>query len=162
PHRMIVSDLTLSPDGHRLYSVGGRDRSLKRWGMDGTLLHTHKRPNNVFGAFCVAVSPDQQTVAVGWRDHRITLVDSDGTLRETLLGHGDRISSLTFTSDGRTLVSTSWDGTLKLWDVPLAQLRTTLRVGTERVIAGGITGDGHWIVSLTEGGELAVWDCTPM
>ena len=40
-----------------------------------------------------------------------------GELLETLRGHRDKVQSVTFTPDGGGLVSGSWDGTLKYWDV---------------------------------------------
>ena len=40
-----------------------------------------------------------------------------GELLETLRGHGNKVRSVTFTPDGRGLVSGSMDKTLKYWDV---------------------------------------------
>lgn len=42
-------------------------------------------------------------------------------------GHSNRISHLMFTSDGKTLISTSWDKTIRVWDVETGELRQTLR-----------------------------------
>lgn len=36
-------------------------------------------------------------------------------------GHGNRITDLAFSRDGRWLVSTAADGTLRVWDVPGAR-----------------------------------------
>ena len=40
-----------------------------------------------------------------------------GKLLETLRGHGNKVQSVTFSPDGRGLVSGGMDKTLKYWDV---------------------------------------------
>jgi WD40 repeat protein len=39
----------------------------------------------------------------------------------TLKGHTDRVSSVAFSPDGKTLASGSWDHTVKLWVVDARQ-----------------------------------------
>ena len=45
-----------------------------------------------------------------------------------LTGHTDWIRSVSFSPDGRTLVSGSWDRTIRLWDVATGTLKDTLAV----------------------------------
>jgi WD40 repeat protein len=40
-----------------------------------------------------------------------------GTTQYTLKGHKNNISCLCYSPDGRFLASSSWDGTIKLWDL---------------------------------------------
>jgi general transcriptional corepressor TUP1 len=40
-----------------------------------------------------------------------------GRLVERLVGHSQRVTSVAFTSDGKGLVSGSWDHTVKHWDL---------------------------------------------
>ncbi len=42
---------------------------------------------------------------------------AQATLLQTLMGHSERVSSVAFSPDGQTLVSGSYDGTIKLWRV---------------------------------------------
>ena len=163
PHRMGIADLCCTADGQRVYSVGGRDRMLKAWHYpDGELLFSFRRENNLHGATRVAVSPDAQTIAVGWADNLITLVDAEGFLVSTLVGHNGVASQLSFTADGRTLVSGSNDKTIKIWDATIGQLRTTLTGHAAPIVGCSITPDGHWIVSLDSEGELRRWNCLPV
>jgi WD40 repeat protein len=40
-----------------------------------------------------------------------------GQVLGTLSGHTDVVASVAFAPDGKTLVSGSWDGTVRLWGV---------------------------------------------
>ena len=42
-------------------------------------------------------------------------------LRATLEGHKGLVFSVTYSPDGKTLASGSFDGTIKLWDMPAAK-----------------------------------------
>ena len=45
----------------------------------------------------------------------IKVWDLIGKIVHTLEGHSDRVSQVMFSRDGQTLISGSWDGTIKFW-----------------------------------------------
>jgi WD40 repeat protein len=47
---------------------------------------------------------------------RLGLASPEAIL-QTLSGHTDTVTSVVFSSDGQTLVSGSWDDTVRLWAV---------------------------------------------
>lgn len=67
----------------------------------------------------VAIHPGGNLLAAAYDDHTIHLWDI-ATQREIMLlyGHDDDITDLQFTPDGKLLLSTSLDGTIRLWGVP--------------------------------------------
>ena len=67
----------------------------------------------------VAISPDGTLVAAAFEDNSIHIWDVD-THEElvSLSGHDGFITDLQFTPDGKFLISTSVDGTLRLWGLP--------------------------------------------
>jgi WD40 repeat protein len=65
----------------------------------------------------VAYSPDGQTIAAGDADGRVHLWDAAGKYRHRFVGHSEAVNALTFSEDGRRLVSTSDDRTAIVWDL---------------------------------------------
>ncbi len=60
--------------------------------------------------------------------------------------------------DGRRAVSTSYDRTLRIWDLESGQTVCTLEGNAERVDALAITPDGRHIVSASHDRTLRLWD----
>lgn len=69
----------------------------------------------------VAFSPDSSLIAVGNSPEEgdIALIQvSNGQLLRTLKGHTDTVTGLDFSVDGNLLVTSSTDGTIRLWGSP--------------------------------------------
>ena len=78
-----------------------------------------------------------------------------GKLLDVLAGHESPIASLSF--KGSTLASTSWDGTLKLWDVYSSTCTETLEHGCD-VLAVAFRPDGQELCTAAVNGQIYVWD----
>jgi hypothetical protein len=66
----------------------------------------------------LALSRDGALVAVGGLDHHARLYSGkDGRLLALLRGHQGRVAKVSFSRDGRTLTTASWDGSARNWDV---------------------------------------------
>lgn len=72
----------------------------------------------------VACSPDGRTLASAGEDGGIILRDTrTGTVRASLAGHGETVTSLAFRPDGLVLASGGYDGRVRLWDVAAGEAR---------------------------------------
>ena len=80
-----------------------------------------------------------------------------GHLLEVLAGHEGPIASLDFSPVGFTLASSSWDGTLKIWDIYKNECMDTLEHGCD-VLCIAFRPDGKEIVTCATNGIIYIWD----
>ena len=68
-------------------------------------------------------------------------------------------TSVTFSPDGKTLVSTCWDGNIRFWDVQTNKIKATLDVngGVGKVL---FSPDGNIFISA--GGAIELWDANSL
>jgi WD40 repeat protein/serine/threonine protein kinase len=67
---------------------------------------------------CLAFSPNDSLLAAGLEDGAIRIWEANtGQLRAELFGHESSVREITFSIDGRTLISSSCDKTVRLWSV---------------------------------------------
>lgn len=106
--------------------------------------------------FQIAFSPDGRWIAVTYVSEMLGAVElrdtRSGKVAKTLTGHSGLLTSLDFSADGKLLLTSGLDGTVRLWDVAKGTLRATLVS----------FGDGTWAVTdpagrydASNGGDVA-------
>jgi len=99
------------------------------------------------------------TIAVGSSNGDILILDAiTGNQTGVLSGHTDAVKSVTFSSDGTSLVSGSKDKTVKLWDVQTGGVVRTFHGHTDWVWSVSISADHTTIASGSDDKTLCLWD----
>ena len=140
-----VNTMALSDDGVHLATASG-DTLICLWDLPAVLQ-----------------GDAQATPRVTMRGHYVPAAPQDDAktlLRVMIRGHYDPVGGLAFSPDGRRLVSTSWDNTIRLWDVPSGQEVTRLRGTTDRNAGVLFSPDGRRL-AMSNGAYLTIWDAAP-
>ncbi len=106
----------------------------------------------------LAFHPDGRTVASDDGANRVLLLDLDTGRYRRLEGHRREVNSVAFSADGKRLVSASFDGTVKVWNVAAGRFTLTLQGHEGRVTAARFTHDGRFIVSGGLDRKVRLWD----
>ena len=106
-----------------------------------------------------ALSYWNNTIAVGsWSGDIIILDAITGSQMAVLSGHTSRVNCLTFSSDGKSLVSGSEDATVKLWDVQTGGVVKTFHGDDDFFLSVSISADCTRIASGSDEDKIHLWD----
>lgn len=120
-HNGAIFDLAFRPDGKILASASG-DRTVKLWNVaTGKRVETLSQPLKEQHA--LAWSPDGKRLAAAGVDNRIRVWEVSETAAETTnplllsrFAHEGAILNVVYSSDGKAILSSAEDRTVKLWD----------------------------------------------
>ena len=106
----------------------------------------------------ITYSPDGTRLAVA-SSIGIWLYDThNGQGLDLLTTHTDYVNSVAFSPDGRTLVSGSKDGIIRLWDTQSGILRQSLTGHTDSVSSVVFSSDGTSLASGSPDNTVRLWD----
>lgn len=76
----------------------------------------------------------------------------------TLEGHPGGLFCLAFSPDSRTLVSSSWRNSIRVWDVASGQERQALTAPRGNIVCLAFSPDGRTLAMASEGHSIELWD----
>ncbi|NEO97390.1 MAG: TIR domain-containing protein [Symploca sp. SIO2E9] len=164
-HDNVVRSVSFSPDGKILASASS-DRTVKLWSREGKILQTlygHDKPVND-----VTFSPDGKLIASGSQDRTVIIWKRDGekvssskkvlTSGNSPESHREGVLSVRFSPDSKTLASTSWDKTVKLWNVDDGILKETISGHDGWVFDAQFGQQGQTITTASYDNTVKLWN----
>jgi len=106
----------------------------------------------------VAISPDGDTALLCYLSAIEVWNTRTRTLRATLEGHDDSVSTVCFSPDGSVFVSGSFDSTLRVWDVASLDCIAVLKQHVDGINRVAFSPDGKYLASAGEDAKICVWD----
>ncbi len=106
----------------------------------------------------VAVEPRGSRVAVGASDGSVSLVESDGkTTRWSVEAHKDWVSDVTWSPDGKSIASASFDQQAKVFAVEDGRERVVFAEHKRPIWSLAFSSDGGRVYTGDESGRIVCW-----
>ncbi len=158
-HIDAVFAVEFSPDGKRLASAS-QDRSVKIWDVaSGRRLYTLGDATD--GLTSVEYSPSGDRIAAAGYDKTIyiwRLGETDSNLLQSLIADEGSILALVWTPDGKTIVTSSSDGSIRFRDAATLNPIRVIDHQPDWVEALSISPDGTKLAAGRYNGSLTLYD----
>ena len=151
PHGPIARAVAFSPDS--LHLAAAADGGIRVWDLaSGAEVHVVKLPHFVA---CVAYSHDGKKLAFGGQFAGIWDL-ALGRQVLSIKGHTDQVWSVAFSPDDNRLVTSSWDKTVRIWDVRTGTEPVTLQqfMHTKALPSITIRNNRMWCAAFSPDGTL--------
>eukprot|EP01090_Pellita_catalonica_P002966 TRINITY_DN1258_c0_g1_i3.p1 TRINITY_DN1258_c0_g1~~TRINITY_DN1258_c0_g1_i3.p1 ORF type:complete len:857 (+),score=141.38 TRINITY_DN1258_c0_g1_i3:50-2620(+) len=158
-HNAAISALQFSPQGHSIFSAS-LDGTVRAYDLIRYRNFRTFKPPHLAQLSCIAIDPSGEIVVAGSTDPFEIFVWSVQTskLLDVLTGHEAPISAVAFSPMQPFLASSSWDGTLKFWDIFAKRSVVDSCKHTNDVLALCYRGDGKQVCTSSLDGHLRFWD----
>ncbi|KAG8786660.1 hypothetical protein FRC12_016406 [Ceratobasidium sp. 428] len=163
-HLDRVLSVAFSLDGRRIVS-GSDDKTVRVWDAQTGDPVAQPLDNHSEQATCVLFCPNGRIVS-GSNDKTIRIwevIDGNtvGSSKQpnASKGHSGFVSSVAFSSDGRSVISGSDDKTVRIWDAETGEsVGEPLKGHADIVMAVAASSDGRWIASGSRDKTVRIWD----
>jgi WD40 repeat protein len=148
-----VNAVEFSPDGDEI-AVASTDEYL--YLLDAKTGEVRQRIPHKAPVLAVAFSPDGSTVVTSNGTPQLWDTRTGRLVGLPFLGHTQVATSVLFTKDGRSVISSGVDGTIRLWNVADQTLVRTIETGDVcQFVAYDPTNN---VVACRDGGAIGRWD----
>ncbi len=158
-HQGNIYAVDFSKKSDRYIATASRDNTVKVWNIKtGSAISTFTHEDYVYG---LTFSPKADNIiATGCRDEKIRIWNANKMSEplQILEGHSGTVVNVAFSPSGDTLASSSWDSSVRLWDLKTEKNVRTF-IGHEDYVLGlAYSQNGQYILSGGRDTEARIWD----
>ncbi|MEM7316796.1 MAG: WD40 repeat domain-containing protein, partial [Planctomycetota bacterium] len=154
-HGGVIRGLELSPEGQQLLSIAA-DGSASL--LETTTWAEQKRIETQYTLQSLAWSHDSKTVAMGDSQGGVLIYPASLSGDPTrLVGHAGPVTSVTFASSNKTLVSGGSDDDVRFWDLLTGQTKIVMTIHDRNIRALSLSRDGDLLMTADAGGLIRMW-----
>jgi WD40 repeat protein len=157
----VIEAGVLSEDGSVFVAGGEGGRAMVWDTRTGDSITKISVPQSISTFFAFALSPDGSLLAAGMASRGIGLWTlPDGTFTGLLRGHADGVSGVEFLPDSATVLSSSWDRTVRYWRPfgdPRQSAIFSLRGHQDHILTTAFSPDGQMFASAGRDGTIILW-----
>ena len=149
--------LAVSPNSEWVAS-GSSDSTIILWDTRNGAIVQQWVAHSYMPVWSLAFSPDSQFLVSGGNDRNAVVwshLNQGPRKVATLEGHAAIVSKCSWSPDGNTIATGSWDGTMRLWDAHTFQQRALHPLKGD-VIQLAFSPDGYWITCVSDKGEASI------
>ena len=133
--------------------------ALREANAKQSIIRGHSLPGQLSGFGGSSLSPDGKNLFYLLNPNTVAVVStSTRTEKFRLQGHTDNIMWLGASPDGKLLATSSWDCTVKIWDLQDGSLLKTLKGTREQNWSGSWSPDGKLVAVGSGDNTVRVWD----
>ncbi len=107
---------------------------------------------------CARFSPDDRMIAAVGATGRVHLIDRTTGARERIATGQGGLWCVAYAADGRTLATSSRDGTVRLWDLRRDRMRISITVPTDAKAEVAFSADGRTLTVVDARGRVWIHD----
>lgn len=156
-HQEVIFDLKFKSDGKQLVSASW-DGSLRIWNLDNPGEFVYISTGN-YSPYTVGFTKDNLYAVTGDLEKNIDFYEVDAAESfRTLVGHTSTISDFSFSSDGKFIATSSWDGKVKVFDILTGMLVAKLDQHDAPVYCSAFHPKENIVVSGGASNQIIIWN----
>ena len=150
---LAIDRVTVSPNGDQFIVSGGGTASV--FSAQGELLKYLNIPD-VF-LYRTLYTPDGSTILYAAGKDVTAISSADFSTRKTFSGHTFDVRGLEMSRDGRRILTSSGDNTMRLWDYDSAATLRLFRSPKGSIQSQSLSQDGNFVAGVFDDGAAVVW-----
>ncbi len=156
-HSTRIRSIVISRDRNYVYG-GTDDGQLVRWTIangDARLIFDNKDQ----GINAITLNSTGSRLAIGDKSGNIIIIDPVSSRKiAQIKGHNARIQDIAFSPDNSQLATSSYDGTIRIWNAnKLSETPVVITEHESWALAIAFSPDGRSLVTSSEKGDIFYW-----